>query len=129
MTREMARARRTGQPLIVAYLDVDGLKTINDSLGHAAGDTTLLRVANALQAGLRSYDVIIRYGGDEFVCVITGLSMIEAEERFERINTDLAGGAEYRSITVGLAPMQPDDTPEGLVARADAALYGQRHTA
>jgi diguanylate cyclase (GGDEF)-like protein len=129
MTREMARARRTEQPLLVAYVDVDGLKTINDSLGHAAGDTTLLRVANALQAGLRSYDVIIRYGGDEFVCVITGLSMAEAEERFERIITDLAGGAEYRSITVGLAHMQPDDTPEGLVARADAALYGQRHSA
>jgi len=129
MTREMARARRTEQPLIVAYVDVDGLKTINDSLGHAAGDTTLLKVANALQAGLRSYDVIIRYGGDEFVCVVTGLSMAEAEDRFERIDTDLAGGAQHRSITVGLAHMQPDDTPEGLVARADAALYGQRHSA
>jgi diguanylate cyclase (GGDEF)-like protein len=121
----MARARRTEQVLVVAYVDVDGLKTINDSLGHAAGDIILLNVARALQAGLRSYDLVIRYGGDEFVCVASGLSMAEAEKRFARIGADLAGG-DCGTISVGLAQMRPDDTPEVLVARADAALYQQR---
>jgi len=61
------RARRASEPLIVAYVDVDHLKDVNDQRGHAAGNQLLRQVARCLRNGLRSYDIIVRYGGDEFV--------------------------------------------------------------
>lgn len=126
LDQEMARARRNNLPLILAFLDVDHLKTINDSRGHAAGDRLLLEVADTFRAELRSYDLIIRYGGDEFVCAISGLSKTLAAQRFAQVNAALADAPEHGSVTVGLAEMQPDDSLGDLVARADAALYQQR---
>ena len=111
----------------MAFVDVDGLKSVNDAYGHAAGDRVLRDVSSALQFRLRSYDLIIRYGGDEFVCVIQGLSVAEAELRFGRVNEDLAHLSEHASVTIGLTQMEPDDSPKEIVARADAALYQQKH--
>ena len=65
MARELGRARRTGATLAVAFGDVDGLKRINDTQGHLAGDALLRLVGETLRANLRPYDVIVRYGGDE----------------------------------------------------------------
>ena len=96
------------------------------SRGHAAGDRMLVAVANTLGAALRSYDLIIRYGGDEFVCTMSGLNMVIARKRFALINTALAKAAEQGSVTVGLAELQPNDSAKDLVARADAALYRER---
>jgi diguanylate cyclase (GGDEF)-like protein/PAS domain S-box-containing protein len=127
LEREMARARRREQPLVLAFVDVDHLKAINDSRGHAAGDRMLLEVANTLRATLRSYDLIIRYGGDEFVCVISGLNMADATNRLALVNAALAEAPEHGSVTVGLAKLRADDSPEDFVARADAALYRERH--
>ena len=124
--REIARARRTEQPLVLAFVDVDRLKDVNDSRGHAAGDRMLLEVATILRAKLRSYDLIIRYGGDEFVCVIPGLNVADATTRLALVNSSLAEGSEHGSVTVGFAELQPDDSLEALVARADTALYRQR---
>ena len=126
LEREIARARRTEQPLVLAFVDVDRLKAINDSRGHAAGDRMLLEVAKTLAAKLRSYDLIIRYGGDEFVCALAGLNMADATKRLALVNAALAGAAEPGSVTVGLAELQADESPEDLVARADAALYRER---
>jgi diguanylate cyclase (GGDEF)-like protein len=126
LEREMARVRRIEQPLVLAFIDVDHLKAINDSGGHAAGDRMLLEVANTLAAKLRSYDLIIRYGGDEFVCAVSGLSMADARKRLAEVNAALAAVPDHGSVTVGLAELQPDDSPEDLVARADAALYRER---
>jgi len=132
LEHEIARARRTSQPLVVAFIDVDHLKATNDRHGHAAGDRLLLAVASTLRAELRPYDLIFRYGGDEFVCALSGPSRDEARERFAHLNIALARSAEHGSVTVGLAELQPDDSAEELVARADAALYQerqqQRHT-
>jgi len=124
--REIARARRTDQPLVLAFIDVDHLKVINDTNGHAAGDRMLLEVATTLRAELRSYDLIFRYGGDEFVCALSGPTMAEARHRLSQVNTVLAAAPEHGSVTVGLAELQPDDLVEELVARADAALYRER---
>jgi diguanylate cyclase (GGDEF)-like protein len=121
--REIARARRTEGPLLVAFIDIDGLKAINDTHGHAAGDRMLRQVADAMKTTLRSYDLIIRYGGDEFVCVMPGQNMSEAHQRLTSVNTALADAPESGAITFGIAELQPDDTPEDLVARADAAFY------
>jgi diguanylate cyclase (GGDEF)-like protein len=124
--REIARVRRAAHPLVLAFIDVDHLKAVNDSLGHVAGDRLLVEVASTIRAQMRSYDLIVRYGGDEFLCVLSGLSMSAATARLELINTVLAAGAEHGSITVGLAELQPGDSAASLIARADAALYRQR---
>jgi diguanylate cyclase (GGDEF)-like protein len=126
LEREIARARRTEQPLTLAFVDVDGLKAINDSRGHGAGDRVLLDVANALRATLRSHDLIIRYGGDEFACVIAGLNSADATKRLDLVNAALAEAAEPASVTVGVTELQPTDSTEHLLARADAALYRER---
>jgi diguanylate cyclase (GGDEF)-like protein len=126
LEREIARARRTEQPLTLAFVDVDGLKAINDSRGHAAGDRVLLDVANALRATLRSHDLVIRYGGDEFACVIAGLDSAEATKRLNLVHAALAEAAEPASITIGVTGLQPTDSTQDLLARADAALYRGR---
>lgn len=126
LEREFARVRRSGEPLALAFVDVDGLKAINDSRGHAAGDRLLIDVARVFKAGLRSHDLIIRYGGDEFVCAISGLSLDDASRRLALVDTALAKANEQGSVTVGLAEMQHGESPEDLVARADAALYERR---
>lgn len=125
LEREMLRASRTGQPLVVAFVDVDCLKAINDSGGHAAGDRMLVEVAGAFRANIRSYDLIIRCGGDEFVCALSGQTMTEASARLALVKTAITEATDG-SVTVGLAELAPDDSLETLVARADAALYRQR---
>jgi len=124
--REMARARRTDQSLVLAFVDVDHLKAINDCHGHAAGDRTLVEVAKSIRAKLRSYDLIVRYGGDEFVCTISGLTLADVAKRLSLINAALAEAPEKASVSVGLAELEPEDSPEDLVARADTALYRER---
>ncbi len=126
LQRQMNLARHTGRPLVVAFIDVNHLKDINDSLGHAAGDQILREVTSALRTQLRFDDLTFRYGGDEFVSAVTGLTLAEATERFAAINERLADKLDPGSVTFGLTEMQPDDTPDGLVARADAALYRER---
>lgn len=125
LEREMIRAQRTKHPFMLAFVDVDGLKAVNDSLGHAAGDQLLRDVVDCLRANLRSYDLLVRFGGDEFVCALTDLGASEATARFERINTTL--DESYKaSITVGFAEMKAGDSLARLIARADEALYEKR---
>jgi len=121
----MIRAKRTGRLLVLAFVDVDGLKATNDSLGHAAGDQLLRAAVARIFTRLRSYDLIVRFGGDEFVCLLLDVNMPAAAERFEVIQEDLFQSQEG-SITVGLAEMRLDDSLEDLVAGADRALYHER---
>ena len=120
----MIRAKRTGQTFVVAFMDVDGLKAVNDSLGHDAGDQLLRRVVDYSRAQLRSYDLIVRFGGDEFICCLSNLRLAEATERFARINASLS--AHDSSITVGLAELEETDSLVELIARADEALYDDK---
>lgn len=122
----MARARRTDQSLILAFVDVDHLKQTNDAHGHAAGDRMLVAVVTALRSKLRSYDLIFRFGGDEFICAFSALDVADAAKRLAMVNTALAHAPEHGSVTAGLAELRPDDSAEAFVARADAALYRQR---
>jgi diguanylate cyclase (GGDEF)-like protein len=86
----------------------------------------LRAVVDALRAKLRAHDLIIRYGGDEFLCAVSGLDSHDAATRLALVNLALAAAPEHGSVTVGLAQLAGDDTPRALVARADAALYAQR---
>ncbi|MDX6640656.1 MAG: hypothetical protein QOF12_1667 [Solirubrobacteraceae bacterium] len=124
--REMDRSRRTGERLVVAFVDVDGLKVVNDADGHGAGDDLLRAVARAIHAHLRSYDVVARVGGDEFVCSLAGQDMAGARVRFDQISRELAAAIADATITVGLAEYAPDDTLDALVRRADAAMMDLR---
>jgi len=124
LEREIARAKRTDQPLTLAFVDLDHFKATNDSLGHAAGDQRLRATADSIRAQLRSYDLIIRFGGDEFLCKLFGVTVTQAAERFALVSTDLA--SQQASVTVGLAQLEADDALEDLVARADKAMYEKR---
>ena len=132
LARDLARAVRRSQPLAVLMLDIDHFKTFNDSHGHEAGDTTLMKFGELLASLSRSEDVACRYGGEEFMLVIqeadAGLALDRAEE-IRRAANDMV--IEYRrqtigpvTVSIGVAsfPMH-GDTPEQLIRRADRALY------
>lgn len=124
LQHEIDRARRSDGRLVVAFVDVDGLKALNDADGHAAGDRLLQDVVAALRAGLRSYDLVVRYGGDEFVCALSRASVANAEHRFDQVRRHLLETNPRASISVGLAALRDGDDAAGLIARADADLYG-----
>lgn len=124
LEREIVKARRTGQPFVLAFLDVDGLKAINDARGHAAGDQVLRQVVAAVEKSVRAYDLIVRYGGDEFVCGLLDLNLDDAAGRFAETRKDLAGHGV--AFSFGLALLDGGDTLQGLIDRADLAMYEQR---
>jgi diguanylate cyclase (GGDEF)-like protein/PAS domain S-box-containing protein len=121
LTNEIDRARRGDGRFVVAFVDVDGLKRVNDRDGHAAGDHVLQTLAAILRSNLRSFDPIVRYGGDEFVCGLGGVDPEGVERRFGAIDQELQDAVGV-GITVGLASLLPDDTLDKLISRADAAL-------
>ena len=125
VARELARAKRMDQPLTLAFVDIDNLKATNDSLGHAAGDRLLRQTADSIRAHLRSYDLIIRFGGDEFLCALPALTTAQAADRFSLVKAYLAE-THQTSVSVGLAELQEGDALEDLIARADNAMYQQR---
>ena len=123
ITHEIDRVRRSGGPLVVAFVDVDELMMVNDRDGHAAGDRVLQSVVGAMRARLRSFDPIIRHGGDEFVCGLGGTGLAEAERRFDLIGVAIEADAGVW-ISVGFAELEPSDTADGLTERADGAMLG-----
>jgi diguanylate cyclase (GGDEF)-like protein len=123
LEREINRARHGTGRLVLAFTDVDKLKQLNDSQGHAAGDTLLREVVAAIQAHLRSYDPVVRVGGDEFICALGDCTLADARRRFHKIQTTMRETRPAASISVGFAPLCPGDTLQQLIAAADAALY------
>jgi diguanylate cyclase (GGDEF)-like protein len=126
VSRELERAQRVGTTLVLAFVDVDGLKEVNDAQGHLAGDALLRLLGEQLRANVRTYDVLVRYGGDELVCAMPNLSTAEATPRFAKIANALASLDGGHSVTFGLAEAQPADTLEDLIERADHALLAAR---
>ena len=128
VSRELERARRTGGSLMLAFVDVDGLKRLNDSRGHLAGDALLHLVGEIVRSNLRAYDAVLRYGGDELVCAMPNLSAAEARARFERIAAALEASDTGHSVSFGLAESEPTDSLQELIARADANLLEARRS-
>ena len=126
LTREISRARRTKQPFALAFLDVDGLKAVNDERGHGAGDQLLRDVAAALRDQFRDYDVIVRHGGDEFLCALPGMNMTQAHARMMLVHDALAAVPNPGTVSAGLALLEDDDSLDTLINRADGALYVRR---
>ena len=130
----MAQARREGKSLAVMYLDLDGFKQINDSLGHAVGDQLLVQFAQRLQAGVRASDTVCRQGGDEFVVLLPGLEAAEAACCVARkilaacvTPFELAGQRVQVGISGGIALFpQHGDSFDELSRHADDALYAAK---
>jgi len=121
-------ARSTRERLIFAFVDVDGLKQVNDERGHAAGDKLLRDVGAALKTCLRTSDLVVRYGGDEFLCAIPGADAKIARRRFDQVAVNLAARNPEASLSIGLATLgENQDTLDQLTERADAELYALRH--
>jgi diguanylate cyclase (GGDEF)-like protein len=120
IAHEIDRARRADGRFVLAFVDVDGLKTINDRDGHGAGDRVLETVVRTILTSLRPYDPVVRYGGDEFLCGLAGANIAAAERRFGEIGEALATGGVR--ISVGLALLTGTETADELTARADQAM-------
>ena len=125
LEHEIARAHRTGDAFVLAFVDVNNLKVRNDLHGHIAGDRLLRKIADTLRANVRSYDLVVRYGGDEFICGFPALGVNDAAERFARINEDLATSDEA-SVAFGLAELGRGDSLTELITKADALMYANR---
>lgn len=126
MQREMDRTARSDEPLVVAFIDVDGLKAVNDELGHETGDELLRETVDAIKNRLRSYDMIVRLGGDEFVCSLSGQDAAGATERFAQVSARLAEGKTCASFTVGFTDRGRHDSLDDLIRRADEAMRQAR---
>jgi diguanylate cyclase (GGDEF)-like protein len=119
--REIARARRHKSPLTVVFVDIDGLKVANDRRGHAAGDKLIRALAQALKQGLRDQDLLLRYGGDEFVCVLPDTPAESGRAKLRAVHAAAAkAGVRF---SVGLAELERSDDVVSLLARADRELY------
>lgn len=128
LRRELSRARRSKSLLSILLFDVDGLKTVNDSLGHAAGDTALRLVARCLRQGVRDGDLVARIGGDEFAVLLPTTGAENAHALGERIRVMVAktsGGVGMRlGVSFGVSVTQSGDLDaSALLAAADLALY------
>jgi diguanylate cyclase (GGDEF)-like protein len=128
-----ARVNRAGSQLVLAVLDVDGFKLVNDTFGHAEGDRVLRTLGQGLRQALRDNDFIARVGGDEFAVLLEKVTLRQAEMRFTSILTRLradmgkAGeGCAAPSLSCGLAELSAGDTPASLYERADQALYSAK---
>ena len=131
-SHELERCRRNHSSLCLSMLDVDHFKGINDTQGHQIGDLVLRHLTAAISRKLRSYDLIGRYGGDEFIILFPDTRLHEAASSLERLHHLITtgdfsdcGGVAY-TISVGLAaasPHQDNMTLEDLIAKADKALY------
>lgn len=121
ISNEIDRARRSDGRFVLAVVDVNGMKAINDREGYAAGDLVLQTVVRIIRSRLRPFDPILRYGGDEFVCGLGGVDLVDAEARFHDIDRTLRREVGV-GVSVGLATLGARETPDQLTARAEEIL-------
>jgi len=132
LTRELARAARLRSEVSLLVMDLDHFKEINDTYGHHVGDRALREVASVLRAGIRPYDVCVRYAGDEFIVVLSGCGGEEAEhkrvelqESLSQISFEASPGTVIRlGMSIGAAVFPHDgESYEALLATADSRMY------
>lgn len=131
----IAHCQRYQSRAALLFVDVDDLKLINDTFGHAAGDEALRCVANVLLANVRSTDVVARIGGDEFGLILGAISEREVEHKVAQLTSGISAceighgdAASSLSATFGHAFIHPDDEAEAVLARADSHMYRMKRS-
>ena len=130
LERFVDRARRYGENSAMLFVDLDGLKMINDTFGHKAGDQALIQVAELLVGGVRRSDVVARIGGDEFGILLAHSDEDSAQETAVRL-INLIAGCEFShegdvlplSVAIGVGMIGPHDDADDIMTRADEAMY------
>ena len=135
MQLEQHRSLRSGSPLLIAQLDIDHFKAVNDTHGHAAGDLVLQRFADTVRRNVRDTDVLARWGGEEFVLLLCDTPAADAVTLMERLRQAVqamqvpvpqSGGPITVTVSIGLARHTPADPLAGTLERADRALYAAK---
>src|SRR3954471_14109498 len=129
LERFIDRAKRYDEHSAMLFVDLDGLKMINDTFGHKAGDEALIQVAELLVGGVRRSDVVARIGGDEFGILLGHANESSAHETAARL-IDLIAGCDFThdgdalplSVAIGVGMIGPEDEPEAIMARADEEM-------
>jgi diguanylate cyclase (GGDEF)-like protein len=127
---EISRSRRQNTPLSCVLLDIDHFKEVNDTFGHQAGDYVLREISALLRRTVRAYDILVRWGGEEFLCVLPGVDHEQALKLAERIrqaveNMPLAGIGGI-TASVGVAALGNDYSFDAMFAAADRRLYSAK---
>jgi diguanylate cyclase (GGDEF)-like protein len=132
---EFQRSRRINRPFSVMMFDIDHFKQVNDKYGHAAGDQVLHQVAQRCLKNSRATDLVGRYGGEEFVMLLTETNLHAAHAIAERLRLGIMKSSFHTdageisiTLSIGVAEAGKTDTLEALIERADAALYQAKHT-
>lgn len=136
LERLIARVDRYGINAAMLFVDLDGLKMINDSFGHRAGDEALIQVANLLAKGVRHSDVVARIGGDEFGILLESSDEDDAQETALRLIDQISacevlhdGEPLPLSVAIGVGMIDALDTPDTVMERADEAMYRRKAAA
>ena len=133
LAQALSLSQRTGTPVMVLAVDIDGFKPVNDSYGHAAGDTLLVELARRLESCIRAGDTAARNGGDEFTLVLPGTGSDEGAAMAQRIlaavspPVELLGIRLQMSVSIGIAVSIPNIPGEVLLQEADQAMYAAKH--
>lgn len=135
LDQAISQEHRHGGKLAVLFIDLDGFKGVNDLLGHNAGDFILTTTAQRLKAMLRETDTVARFGGDEFVAIITEVKDTAKLQRLmDKLRNEIAKPAQFdgKSVTVGASighAVYPDDAtiPDDLIVKADRSMYEDKN--
>ncbi|GAA4711589.1 GGDEF domain-containing protein [Sphingomonas lutea] len=136
LERLVDRGNRYGHSAAMLYVDLDGLKMINDTFGHLAGDEALIQVAQLLSGGVRRSDIVARIGGDEFAILLENANEAIAQETAARLENMVCdcdfthdGDVLPLSVAIGVAMIDGDDTPQSVMDRADEEMYRRKDAA
>jgi diguanylate cyclase (GGDEF)-like protein len=132
--RTMSEVERYKTPAAVIYIDLDGFKAVNDEYGHSAGDAVLRHVGLMLMDSVRESDIVGRLGGDEFGIILNRATAAEAATKAQSLSDKVnssailyAGVAHRIRASVGVHPIALAEDPETALARADEAMYAEKH--
>ena len=136
LERLIDRVKRYDEKAALLFVDLDGLKLINDTFGHQAGDEALIQVARLLSGGVRVSDLVARIGGDEFAILLGHADEASANETAARL-VDLIAGCDFThagdslplSVAIGVAVLSPEDDPATIMVRADEEMYRRKAAA